>query len=60
MFAGGSGGGVSLTVQGPVALTAAASDRGAGHALAAALAALDFSSGIDIESLTVEAREVDH
>ena len=45
---------------GPIDVEALASDRGAGHALAAALAALDFSSGIDIESLTVEAREVDH
>jgi hypothetical protein len=44
---------------GPIDVEALASDRGAGHALAAALAALDFSSGIDIESLTVQAREVD-
>ena len=44
---------------GPIDVEALASDRGAAHALAAALAALDFSSGIDIESLTVQAREVD-
>jgi hypothetical protein len=45
---------------GPIDVEALASDRGAGAALAAALAALDFSSGIDIESLKVQARQVNH
>ena len=59
MAAGGSGGGVSLTVQGPVAIGAAASDRGAGNAVASALghfrasgegAALDLGSLSDVAS----------
>ncbi|HEX4573138.1 MAG TPA: hypothetical protein VH184_22080, partial [Dongiaceae bacterium] len=45
---------------GPIDVEALASDRGASAALAAALAALDFSSGIDIESLKVQARQVNH
>ena len=59
MAAGGSGGGVSLTVQGPVAIGAAASDRGAGNGVASALghfrasgegAALDLGSLSDVAS----------
>jgi hypothetical protein len=45
---------------GPIDVEALASDHGAGNALAAALAGFDFSSGIDIESLKVQARQVNH
>jgi filamentous hemagglutinin family protein len=59
MAAGGSGGGVSITVQGPIAIEAAASDRGAGNGVASALghfrasgegAALDLGSLSDAAS----------
>ena len=43
---------------GPIDVEALASDSGAGNALATALAAFDLSGVIDIESLTVKAREV--
>ena len=45
---------------GPIDVEALASDHGAGNALAAALAGFDFSSGFDIESLKVQARQVNH
>ncbi|HKF64739.1 MAG TPA: hypothetical protein VKB42_25445 [Dongiaceae bacterium] len=57
--AGGSGGGVSVTVHGPIAIEALDSDRGAGNAVASALgrfrasgegAALDLGSLSDVAS----------
>ena len=44
---------------GPVDVIADASDRGAGNALAAALAAFDFSGAVAIGPVTVRAREFD-